>query len=351
MCLNDEVCQQLPEFQLLKPEEVGCYKGPAVCIHHHMKQCSATLYPFFERLLGGRKASVSVHCPNKSDSESGIVSCQFQVWLNADQAFSCNLQDCVRGRDRDAFNANPNLFLETNSSNVTVSYGCPRVSCQCYSQSLLYDSSKMVDLSPFLELVSGPAIIECETPKDMSVKNYSCRISEKTLDTYLGKNGFSLSCSSGECLPRNKFPSLNPGQYFSGPTLAKILSWITLLFFILFTLVFLMTVTYYIYRQRALSKPPRIVDSAALSDQTPLLEDGKSAGKIDAPTFRLTFNSLVYEPTPGVPILQQPCGLAEPGQLLAIMGCSGSGKTTCLNVLSGQLPMTRGTISVNDQIL
>lgn len=48
-------------------------------------------------------------------------------------------------------------------------------------------------------------------------------------------------------------------------------------------------------------------------------------------------------------ILQGVNGVAEPGELLSIMGPSGGGKTSLLNVLSRRLRITEGKILLNGQ--
>ncbi len=42
------------------------------------------------------------------------------------------------------------------------------------------------------------------------------------------------------------------------------------------------------------------------------------------------------------------CLHAPPGQLVALLGPSGSGKTTLLSILSGMIPATSGTVTVNN---
>ncbi|MPC28482.1 ATP-binding cassette sub-family G member 1 [Portunus trituberculatus] len=51
------------------------------------------------------------------------------------------------------------------------------------------------------------------------------------------------------------------------------------------------------------------------------------------------------------PILQRVCGSCRPGELMAIMGPSSSGKTTLLNTISGRLRPTSGTITIGGEPL
>lgn len=48
-------------------------------------------------------------------------------------------------------------------------------------------------------------------------------------------------------------------------------------------------------------------------------------------------------------ILHGVSGSATPGELLAMIGPSGGGKTTLLNLLSGRLKFNSGTITYNNQ--
>lgn len=48
-------------------------------------------------------------------------------------------------------------------------------------------------------------------------------------------------------------------------------------------------------------------------------------------------------------LLQGITGSVNPGEILALMGPSGGGKTTLLNVLSGRAKLNSGTVTYNDQ--
>lgn len=48
-------------------------------------------------------------------------------------------------------------------------------------------------------------------------------------------------------------------------------------------------------------------------------------------------------------ILHGITGSVLPGEVLALMGPSGGGKTTLLNLLSGRVKLKTGTITYNDQ--
>jgi len=50
-------------------------------------------------------------------------------------------------------------------------------------------------------------------------------------------------------------------------------------------------------------------------------------------------------------ILDDVSGVANPGQLLSIMGPSGGGKTSILNVLAGRIKPAQGTVRLNGQPL
>ena len=348
ICARDSVCHDMPEYNLFPVTDVGCYTGPVVK-YHQFKKCSVSLDPYIEKLLGGKKASLTVDCKKSNpNSPTEVVDCAFQFWLDEEEIFYCSMDQCLRGKDH-------LVPVDDKHNNVTVSYGCPDVRCSCFKDSLLCDAGKMVDITPFLELVTGPAVVECAFPEDSSSnpKAYSCRISEKTLDSYLSKEGLRLNCSSGECLPKSKYPAINPDAFLSGPTFQFIVSIVVGSLFALIWFGFFIAVLYYIYRRHSITKPPKTDGS----EGDPLLSSNELTYLAEVPSFTLSFKDLgfvvnaVNEGESDKWILQETSGIAQPGHLFAIMGASGSGKTTCLNLLAGQLPLSSGTIMINGQEL
>lgn len=71
--------------------------------------------------------------------------------------------------------------------------------------------------------------------------------------------------------------------------------------------------------------------------------------KIAVPAMEFRFGNLGYTLSTGQKLLQGVTGTIYPGKLTAIMGPSGAGKTTFMNVLMGKLNRTSGTLSINGQ--
>jgi len=66
----------------------------------------------------------------------------------------------------------------------------------------------------------------------------------------------------------------------------------------------------------------------------------------------LVFSNLSTSPIPGSSFaLKDVSGVARPGQILAVMGESGCGKTTLLNVLSQRVRLNSGSIYLNDELI
>ncbi len=68
-------------------------------------------------------------------------------------------------------------------------------------------------------------------------------------------------------------------------------------------------------------------------DQQPDWQDAADAKPLPAITGRVEFQSVNFEYTPGRPVLKEISFVAEPGQSVALVGHTGSGKTTLVGLL------------------
>ncbi|MCE9591032.1 MAG: ABC transporter ATP-binding protein/permease [Planctomycetes bacterium] len=85
---------------------------------------------------------------------------------------------------------------------------------------------------------------------------------------------------------------------------------------------------------RMLDTPPDFVDAPDAQDPPPI-------------TGRVEFRGLGFEYRPGTPVLIDVNFTAEPGQTVALVGHTGSGKSTIINLLSKFYPPTRGALLID----
>jgi ATP-binding cassette subfamily B protein len=96
--------------------------------------------------------------------------------------------------------------------------------------------------------------------------------------------------------------------------------------------------------QNAIAGAERIF---GLLDQVPGVQD--RSGAIDLPRIagRLEFDHVSHHYEDGVPVLQDVSFTAEPGQTVAIVGPTGAGKTTIINLLPRFYDVTQGAIRID----
>ena len=82
-------------------------------------------------------------------------------------------------------------------------------------------------------------------------------------------------------------------------------------------------------------------------DQTPEWQDAAGAKPLQAITGRVEFQSVEFEYHPGRPVLRDISFSAEPGQTVALVGHTGSGKTTLVALLQKFYLPTRGRVLVD----
>jgi ATP-binding cassette subfamily B protein len=85
----------------------------------------------------------------------------------------------------------------------------------------------------------------------------------------------------------------------------------------------------------------------ALLDERPAVVDRPGARPMPPIEGRVVFDDVSAEYTVGVPVLHQVSFTAEPGQMVAIVGPTGAGKTTIINLLPRFYDVTHGTVRID----
>lgn len=177
-----------------------------------------------------------------------------------------------------------------------------------------------MDLTDFLdEAIRGPASFECTNKNDTF---HNCAFKEPQMDQLmtdlLGDSSILLTCGSGECMHETEAPGYRrPVKQINTPLIASIIAACALF------VVAVIVGTWYMARRRLQYGAIHLDDSD--DESTKLMANHKPAS--------LQFQNVSYGLN-GKPILSGIQGICHPGEVTAIMGASGAGKTTFLDILA-----------------
>lgn len=194
---------------------------------------------------------------------------------------------------------------------------------------MLCGENGSVDITDFLdEEIRGPASFEC-LQKGGGVN--ACAFKEPAMDELIqqmfGDTSIQLTCRSGECLYHTEVPGYQrPVKLINTTLIAGVIAGCSLF------LVAVIMGTWYLSRRKFSYGPIHLDDSD--DETTKLMTDHKPAS--------LYFENVSYELN-GKQILTNVQGVAHPGEIMAIMGASGAGKTTFLDILARK--NKRGAVS------
>ena len=221
----------------------------------------------------------------------------------------CHLNECEASAD----------FSSPGTKNSTA-YNCNNIRCECIPDRMLCGANGSVDLSEFLvDIIRGPAKFGCEQKAGEAKK---CTFEEPEMNTLIsdmfGDSSIFLTCGAGECLYHTEVPGYAPHvPKINTPLIAGVIALCSLF------LVAVILGTWYLSRRQFRYGPIHLDDS---DDETiKLMTDHKPAS--------LYFSNVAYNLN-GKEILSGIQGMAHPGEITAIMGASGAGKTTFLDILA-----------------
>ena len=189
-----------------------------------------------------------------------------------------------------------------------------------------------IDLGEFLETaIKGPASFTSVSTEGGNSKDGSFfREPEmnKMIRDFFGDESITMNCNAGECLYHTDVPGYEkPIPKINTPLIAGVIAGSALF------IVALVLLVWYLSR-RAFDKHGPIYLDESDDESARLMVDHKPAS--------LQFENVSYQLN-GKQILTGVRGMAQPGQLMAIMGASGAGKTTFLDILARK--NKRGSIS------
>ena len=96
--------------------------------------------------------------------------------------------------------------------------------------------------------------------------------------------------------------------------------------------------------QAALAGAERVF---AVLDEIPRLQDASDALPLAQVHGEVVFDNVSFGYTPEMPVLQQVSFHAEPGQMIALVGPTGAGKTTIVNLLTRFYDIDAGRICID----
>ena len=313
--INCNVCKTNEACDALMPDNAGgiCYKDGVVVKENH-QMCDITNKKILDQLKE-RTPQATFSC-NAEDE-----TCNFQFWVGQAESFYCSLDGC-------SFSSN----VEYNRN--TTNYKCDTIKCACVPGAMLCGEEGSIDITEFLEEeIKGPASFSSVKTEGGSSKDGS-KFEEPAMNNLIksvfGDESITMQCAWGECMHRTEVPGYSrPVKKINTPLIAGVIAGCALFVVLAILLI------WFLSRRQFRYGPIQLSDNSD-DDLAQMMAEHKPAS--------LQFENVSYN-LQGKQILSGVQGIALPGQLMAIMGASGAGKTTFLDILARK--NKRGSVEGN----
>ena len=313
--VNCNVCTTNQACNALMPEGEGgvCYKQGLV-VNENYQICNVTNRKILDQLKEQRP-EVTFSC-NAEDK-----TCNFQFWVDQKESFYCALDTCTwKAQDYEDRN--------------TTDYRCEHIECKCIPERMLCGEAGSVDIGEFLvKEIKGPATFSSLASNSRNHRDGS-KFEEPAMNDLIksifGDESITLDCRAGECLYKTDVPGYTrPVKEINTPLIASVIAGCALF------IVAVILLVWYLSRRAATRRYGAIhLGEDSDDESSKLMSNHKPAA--------LQFQNLSYSLN-GKQILADVSGVAQPGQIMAVMGASGAGKSTFLDILARK--NKRGTIS------
>ncbi|SMQ45717.1 unnamed protein product [Zymoseptoria tritici ST99CH_3D7] len=314
--INCNVCEEDSACDAMMPGDTKggvCYREGAV-VKENYQMCDITNRKILD-MLKEKKPQATFSCNAERED------CNFQFWVDQKESFYCALDTC-------------SWSLKTTEDRNTTKYECENIQCKCVPGRMLCGAKNSIDISDFLDQdIKGPAsFISVRTYTGSKEDNsiFSEPAMNGLISSVFGDPSIMLSCHSGECMYKTEVPGYErPVKKINTPLIAGVIAGCALFVVAVVLLVFFLS------RRSGQNKTGYI----ALGDEE---EEENARLLADHKPAALSFENVSYK-LKGKQILSGITGAVHPGELLAIMGASGAGKTSFLDILARK--NKRGTAS------
>ncbi|KAF2109159.1 hypothetical protein BDV96DRAFT_652017 [Lophiotrema nucula] len=325
--INCNVCKTNDACNAMMPPQEGGVRDGGVCytngqlVKENFQMCDITNRKILDQLKE-KVPQATFSC----NAESG--ECNFQFWVDQRESFYCALDTCSSD------------WTAKSDRNIT-EYKCDNIKCKCVPGRFLCGEDGSIDIGDFLvESIKGPASftsINAENTKE-SRSVFSEPAMNDLISSIFGDESIFLKCDSGECLYQTDVPGYErPIKKINTPLIAGVIAGCAL-----FVVAFILVVWF--MARRAERKRWGAIH---LSDDE---EDENAKMLADHKPAAMLFENVSYQLN-GKQILSGISGAVHPGELLAIMGASGAGKTTFLDILArkNKVGITGGSFYLNGE--